>query len=416
MKTLKQKLRKLTKIQYKILKDFCHYSNSLYNFSLYVCKSYYEQTGKYIGYSQLWQEVKTNENAKLLPAQISRQTVMLVDKNFRSFFALLKRKQKGEYSAEVRTPNFRKKGDVFLLTCPLPGFSIKDKNVSIYSSSLYKKLNGKQKLNIPFTFNIQGKVKQIIIKPFDQGKAFQIYYQYEEDKIELPYTESSRILGLDLGINNFVTGVCYPSGHSFIVNGKPLKSYNRWYNKTKARLQSELEIKQHKKWSHRLSKITQKRDWFVDNYFNQIVNVIVKKCISKQIGTVVLGYNATWKQGINLGKKNNQNFSYIPYLRFIQKLTFKLESLGIKLIVQEESYTSKCSFLDKEEIKKHETYLGKRIKRGLFQTSNGKFVNSDVNGAANILKKVIGNSIYDSNLIVGLTLNPIKIQILIKNL
>ena len=129
----------------------------------------------------------------------------------------------------------------------------------------------------------------------------------------------------------------------------------------------------------------------------------------------MLGYNPTWKQEINLGKKNNQNFLYIPYLKFIQKLTVKLESFEIKLIVQEESYTSKCSFLDKEEIKEHKNYVGKRIKRGLFLTKDGKYINSDCNGAANILKKVIGNTIYNSDLIVGLMLIPVKICIFTKN-
>jgi putative transposase len=414
MRTLKQHLRKLTKSQYQVLRDFCHYSNNLYNYSLYVCKQYYEQTGQYIGYNQLWHEVKANENAKLLPSQMSRQTVMLVDKNFRSFFALLQRKKRGEYAADVHPPRFRKRGDVFLLVCPLPGFSIQHGYVSLHASRYYQQSHGKQKFHIPFTYEIPGVVKQLIIKPLDNGRAFTIYYQYEEQSIDKPSTDIANKLSLDIGINNLVTGIVYPTGHSFIVNGKPLKSYNCWYNKTKARLQSELDTKQHVKKSHRLSRMSQNRDWFIDNFFNQAVNYIVKRCCTDRIGTVVIGYNATWKQCVGLGKRTNQHFTYIPYLRFINKLTVKLESLGITIVLHEESYTSKCSFIDRETMCHHDTYVGVRVKRGLFRTASKQHVNADVNGAANILRKVIGNAVYDSNLIVGLMLAPVKIHIFTK--
>jgi putative transposase len=416
MKTLKQHIRKLTKEQYQTLTDFCHYSNNLYNFSLYVCNEYFQQTGKYIGFKGLWNEVKTNENAKLLPSQMSRQVVKLVDKNYRSFFALLRRKKCGEYADTANPPHYKKRGDVFLLICPLPGFSMCDGYVSIHSSVQYKKTHGTGALHIPFTHIIDGEVKQITIKPFDGWKAFNIYYTYEERAIEKPVVNTRNCMGLDLGINNLVTGVCHPSGTSFIINGKPLKAYNQLYNKTKARLQAELEIKQHVKWSHRLAQMTNKRDWFIDNYMNQTVTQIVKICRDEEIGRVVLGYNATWKKNVNMGKRTNQKFYAIPYLKLIKKLTYKLESFGIVLETHEESYTSKCSFIDREALTHHDQYIGRRSKRGLFITADGHRINADCNGAANILRKVIGNAVYNGNLIEGLMLDPIKIQILIKNM
>lgn len=408
MRTLKQHLRKLTKDQYRVLRDFCHYSNNLYNYSLYVCKQYYEQTGQYIGYNQLWREVKENENAKLMPVSIAQQTVILVDKNFRSFFALLKRKQHGSYFADVHPPHFRKRGDVFSLHCSYNAFSMKKDHVSIYSSRAYQQLHGKSHLRIPFTFQIPGKVKQLTIKPFQGGRYFQIYYTYEEYDIDHPVTNKNRQMALDLGVNNLITGMIHPSGRSFIVNGKPLKSYNRWYNKEKARLQSELETKQHCKHSKRLSLLKRKRFWYMDNYMNQVVNIIAKTCMEEKIGTVVLGYNSTWKQDVNMGKVNNQKFAYIPHFTMIQKLTSKLEALGIDLITHEESYTSKCSFIDRESVEKHVTYLGKRVKRGLFRSANGIKINADVNGAGNILRKVVGDVLFEHQPIVGLTLNPMK--------
>ena len=124
--------------------------------------------------------------------------------------------------------------------------------------------------------------------------------------------------------------------------------------------------------------------------------VFVNYLVSKRITDVVIGYNKEWKQRINIGHVNNQKFVSIPFNTLLQMLSYKCQLEGINLITNEESYTSKCSFLDDEEICKHEEYVGKRVKRGLFRTANGKYINADVNGSLNILKKVIGKYDYDS--------------------
>ena len=162
-----------------------------------------------------------------------------------------------------------------------------------------------------------------------------------------------------------------------------------WYNKQKSKVQTELEIKNKKKWSNKLEILTINRKNYIDNYFNQTVSLVKKYCIKNQVGKVVCGYNKSWKQNINIGKVNNQKFTAIPYYLFKQKLESKLAEIGIEFVIQEESYTSKCSFLDNEPIKEHSTYAGKRVKRGLFKTSKGLLVNSDINGAANIMRKAV---------------------------
>jgi IS605 OrfB family transposase len=411
MKTLKFKLKKLDKNQYKSFLDFSHYSNNLYNYGLYIAKKYFKETGKYIGRFKLEKEVKENENYKLLPSQSAQQIIKLIDKNFRSFFVLLKRKNKGEYQDKINTPKFKKRGSCFNIIYTFQNCRLKNSILTFNTSNEYKKQNS-VKLKIPFTYNIDGKIKQIIIKPINNGQYFNCYIQYEEYPMEINYElKKENYLAIDLGLDNLATCVS-TVGHSFILNGKPLKSYNCWYNKRKAKLKSELKLKNKKDWSKQFTKIEQNRFWFIDNYFNQCVSNIIKFCIENKVANIICGYNKTWKKEINIGKKNNQNFVNIPYLNFKRKLEAKCIEYRIQFVQQEESYTSKCSFLDKEEVCKHDQYLGKRVKRGLFKSSGGRLLNADVNGSANIMKKVIGDVIYkDNQSIVGLMFNPIKINV-----
>ena len=108
---------------------------------------------------------------------------------------------------------------------------------------------------------------------------------------------------------------------------------------------------------------------------------------------IVIGKNKEWKQEINLGKKINQNFVSIPYNSFIEKMAYKCENYGIKLHLTEESYTSKCDHLANEPLEHRENYLGKRVKRGLFKSSIGKFINADLNGAIGIARKVFPDAV-----------------------
>jgi putative transposase len=236
-----------------------------------------------------------------------------------------------------------------------------------------------------------------------------MYIVYDENKIKQNELNKNNYLSIDLGINNFCA--CIDTlGHSFLMNGKPIKSYNRWYNKKVAEVKSELKLKNDKNWSNYLSKITNDRDNWIDNYFNQIVYKLIKHCIQNNIGNIVIGYNEGWKSECNIGKINNQKFQSIPYLKFKIKLENKCNEFSINFIYHEESYTSKCSLIDLEQIKKKEIYLGRRIKRGLFQTSNSILLNADINGSGNILRKVFGD-VWLNQPIVDLMLNPVKLLI-----
>lgn len=400
MKTLKQHIKKLNKEQYVLLREMCLNSNSLYNSGLYIVKNYFKETGKYIGYAQLYNELKQNKHYKFLPAKIAQQILRLIDKNYRSFFALLRKKNLGQYSDRVQEPRYKKSNNLYHLILPNDQINLIKQHLKITKN-----------IRIPFSHKIDGEIKQAIIKPKLNGKYYEIYITYQENQMSKPELCSKNYLSIDFGIKNFVSCVSNV-GHSFIVNGNPIKSVNQFYNKQKATIQSELEVKNKKKWSNQLSRITINRDNYINNYFNQTVNIVKKYCLKHKIGTVIVGYNEGWKQEVNIGKINNQKFSYIPFYKFKVKLENKLVELGIEVIFHEESYTSKCSFFDNEPIKKHENYVGRRIKRGLFKTQTGLLLNSDVNGACNILKKVVSNFNVNSltDEIVGGIVHPLMLR------
>lgn len=395
MKTYKQTLRKITKDQYKILKEYCLYSAKLYNEALNICNHHFEQTNKYIGYNKLYHEIKNSENYQNLPAQSAQQVLRLVDQNFRSFFALLRKKKLGQYNDKINVPQLKNEEDLFLLQ-----FSFQQAKLKNNILKLTKKLKFK------FTHKIDGIIKQVIIKPYNRGQYFKLFIQYRENKKQIDHNlNKNNYLSVDLGINNFASCFSYPSGHSFILNGRPLKSLNRYFNKTKALVQEELESKNNQKWSNQLQNLTEKRNNVVDNFMNQASSFIIKYCIQNKIATIVMGYNKQWKQNSNLGRRNNQKFQSIPFYSFKRKLEYKCLDNNINLQFTEESYTSKCSFIDNEKMKKKDQYLGKRIKRGLYRSSNNLLLNADINSAANILRKARSDVIFDQDLL-GLMFNP----------
>lgn len=395
VRTIKQRL-KLNKGQYKLVKHYCYHSRALYNSAIFICQEYFKETGQYIGYSDLYFEIKENFHYREIPAMISQQIIRLVDKNYRSFFALLKKKNSGQYADKIETPKFKKSGSEFIL---------------ILDNTRVKLRKGELKITkdliVPFSYEINGVIKQTVIKPRG-GKYYEILISYEENKQDVKQLNENSFLSIDLGLNNLAS--CYSEKDCFIINGKPLKSYNHNYNKRKAKIQNELKKKNDKHWSNKLAQITNNRQSWVNNYMHQSTSIIVKYCVENNIGTIICGYNQTWKNGINLGKKTNQNFVSIPHKNFIDKLKTKCENIGIKFELQEESYTSKCSFLDNEEVCEHEKYKGSRTKRGLFQTENKTKVNADMNGAANIAKKYFGRDLQPNKggIVTPVVFNPLN--------
>ena len=308
--------------------------------------------------------------------------IQQVDRIFKSYFALLDLKKAGKYQGPVRLPRYKDKVD--------------GRNVATFhKTAIYKSTYENEglihlsKTNIKFKSKIPlERIQEVRVVPKNGFYELQVVYYAEE----APKVETSNYAAIDLGLNNLAT-VATNVSKPFIINGRPLKSINQRWNKAKARLQSKLKKGVHT--SKQIQTISNKRNRRVRNYLHQasraLVNELRKLCISK----VVIGYNKEWKKGINLGRRTNQNFVQIPHARFIEMVTYKAALMGIEVIAKEESYTSKCSFLDDERIKKHDEYAGRRIKRGLFRSKDRKLINADVNAAYNIMRKHLGIGLKD---------------------
>ena len=260
-----------------------------------------------------------------------------------------------------------------------------------------------------FTLNEEDSYHIVKVMRYKVGEEIEIVYEKECRNEEL---DNTKFASIDLGVDNIATAI-FDKNETLIYNGKPIKSVNQFANKLIAKYKSELEKINKKKLSKRIRKIYSKRNVRMEDYFHKLSRRIVNKTIKYKIGTIVVGYNKGWKDSINIGKRNNQTFVQIPFDSLLQKLEYKCKQYGINLIIQEESYTSKCDALAMESIEKHKEYMGKRVKRGLYQSSTRKLINADLNGALNILRKVIGDSdviyrIIDS----GLLFRPLKCNVL----
>ncbi len=232
----------------------------------------------------------------------------------------------------------------------------------------------------PVRTKIDSSLQQVRIIPGNVTYTIEIVYKKGID-IE-SNVNPEKYLGIDLGINNITAMVSTDTSlKPLIINGRPLKSMNQFYNKEKARL---ISFVGNKGTSNRIEKLAHKRNQKVNDFKHKTSRLIVDYAKEHQIGAIIIGKNDGCKQEINIGKRNNQSFVQIPFNKLIEQIEYKAEEVGIAVIQQEESYTSKCSFFDLEPVQKHDSYVGKRISRGLFRTGTKKKVNADINGSANI--------------------------------
>lgn len=392
MKTWKQNLKHLTSKQYQMLREMCHLSKNVYNESVYNIRQHYFAEGTYLRYEANYPLMKNSENYKKLGANVAQQTMRCADQSFKSFFGLVRIAKSGKYESwKIRLPKYLPK-DGFYKIC-FTQAQIKDGKFRVpVSSEMRKDFNDKLLISIPSYLNDK-KIRQIHIVPKHNGRFFEVNYMFDDVEPEKFELEKDKFIAIDLGINNFATCVTN-FGDSFILDGRKLKSINQWYNKELARLSSIKDKQRIKGCTNLQYKITRKRNNRAQNYIYCAAKYIVNHCKENKIGNIVIGYNDGFQENVNLGKVNNQNFVMIPFGRFKNRLEYLCKQYEINFILQEESYTSKASFFDNDEIPKWNplnpekgNFSGKRIKRGLYRTSNGTLLNADVNAALNILRK-----------------------------
>lgn len=409
---VKQQLNHLSKAEYNVLKEQCRISKNLKNQILYEIRQKFFNDKSYLNYNEVYKILKTSDNYKLLQSNMAQQIMKSVDAEFKSFFGSLKSKN---VTHKVSIPHYLPKEGYNQLI--IQQINIYNGKFQMPYSREYSKTHEKFYIQIPSILSDK-KVKEIKIIPKYNARFFEIVYTYEVEDVSKINLDKTKALAIDLGVNNLCTCVT-SDGDSFILDGKKLKSYNQWYNKENARLQS---IKDKQKLSKTLTKIQarllRKRENRVRDYLGKTAKKIINYCLEHNIGNLVLGKNKGFQQKSNLGKVNNQIFVQMPFYKLQQKLEYQCKIYGIDMIEQEESYTSKASFWDKDEIpvygdSKQHIFSGKRIKRGLYKTSSGILLNADVNGALNILRKsnvVSLNGLYSR----GELNTPVRIRV-IKN-
>jgi len=354
----------------------------------------------WLRYNDLWLILKRNEAYRKLPSQTAQQVLKTVDRAWKSFFNSTKdwKRHPEKYLGRPKPPGYKKKDG---------GFVVIFTNQQCKLNNYFLRFPKKSGLT-EFKTHVNSGLHQVRIVP--KGLYYVLEIVYEKDNIDLKL-HKNRIVGIDLGLSNVVTMVNNAGLKPAVIKGGVVKSINQYYNKQLARYK---RIKD-KQWlafeTKRLQRLKRRRNNKINDFFHKVSRRVITYCIEQKVGTLVIGYNKTWKQKVKLGKANNQNFVQIPFHKLLQDIRYKAELVGITVRFEPEPFTSKCSFLDDEPIRRHPRYAGQRVSRGLFKTKNGIIVNSDVNGAYNIIRKAVPNAFLADG-VEGVGFHPYSIVIL----
>lgn len=390
-------------------------SKNLYNKGNYIIRQEFIKTSKeveegkrekaiWIRYHKL-QKMLQNSNDPdytALPRQLSQQVLRQLDNNWKSFFQSIKewKKNPSKFKRRQSLPKYKHKN--------------KGRNVLVYTLCAISKVELRNsviklaKSDIRFKTK-QNNIQQVRIVPLPY-KAYKIEVIYEKG-MEKRDVDKSRVASIDIGVDSLAAVTSNVKEFKpLIINGRPLKAINQYYNKRKAELVSKLMMQyKDRHTSNRINRLTMKRNNKIDDYMHKASRLIVDLLLEYNIGTLVIGKNDGWKQEVNIGKVNNQNFTSIPHSKFIKMLEYKCKLVGIDVILVDESHTSKCSLLDLEPIGHKDEYVGRRISRSLFKSRNGIIINADINGSGNIMRKAIPNCLT-TNGIEGLVVSPVRLN------
>ena len=428
MKLVERHTIKQNHENYKEIDEICFKAKNLYNRANYLVRQHFIKInnekqglitnyindelcknieGSYVNFNKIDRiMIDTNDkDYRDLPAKVSKQIIIKLDKNWKSFFVSIKDwvKHPSKYTSKPSLVKYKHKTKGRFLTTYERG--------AISTNFLKEGVIKLSNTNIKIPFMNQKKATKLnqvrLVPKNNHTYVLEIVYEVNEEKQKNTGIKAS----IDLGMNNLMAITFnLRNQRPFLINGRSLKSVNQYYNKIKAKLQSQLPKDQYN--SKQIEKLTTKRNNKINHFIHVVTHGLTKLFNEMNVDRVIIGYNKKWKDEIELGKITNQNFVSIPFLNIINKLKYKLKLIGVELITREESYTSKTSFLDLEPISKHEKYLGKRVKRGLFKSNNGTRINADVNGSYNILRKEFPDEF--SNGIEGFAVNPLRLNLINK--
>ena len=372
-----------------ILEYICSEANKVYNIGLYYARQIYFKEHRYISKYELDKKEKFNLHFKAIPSAVSQQTFKSVHEGMMSYKALKNKAKKNDLHFKPKLPSYRKKG---FYQAVYPSAVVKltaDNQLRFGLGKQCKAWFGIDCFYLPMPSNLKFEdIREYRIIPRNGCFYLELVYKAKIEPISLC---QDNVLGIDHGLNNWLTCVSNV-GTSFIVDGKKVKSMNNWYNKKVSTIK---EGKAQGFWSKRLAKLTEKRNRQMRDAVNKSARMVINHCLKNDIGTIVFGWNIGQKESANMGKKNNQKFVQIPTARLKDRIAQLCELYGIRFIEQDESYTSKASFVDCDFIptygEKPEEWKakGKRVKRGLYRTANNQYINADCNGSANIIRKKV---------------------------
>ena len=382
-------------------------SKNLWNAANYILRQAFIHQNRIVNFKDLYRTIKTTEAYCALPRKVSNQVLIQLKTAWTSYFKAVAawKEEPDKFLGRPRLPKYKHKTN---------GRNILTyENGAISKRSLKKGLIEVSSLHlaIPTEHN---NISQVRIVPRHGHYVVEIVYIAPIEPNEA--LDETLVAGIDLNLDNLVVLASNKPGlQPLIINGRPLKSLNQFYNKTRAALQCRLRAGQYD--SNLLRAITNRRNRRVKDFLHKTSRQVVDKLVAEKIGTLVVGYNKGWKQEIEIGRVNNQKFVSIPHAQLVEMISYKARLVGIKVLIQNESHTSKCSFLDLERIGHHAKYLGRRVYRGLFKAADGRLIHADVNGALNIIRKAIPDA-FPAKLdnvrgLAGIAVCPVRVNVFI---
>ncbi len=388
-----------------VISSMCHISKNLFNQTNYILRNQFFRKEKMAGYKELAKEfaepsdIEENNNFQKLPAQTAQWTIKKVKESWTSFFGALRSYKKNPelFNGVPKPPKYKHKNGEFML---------------IFTNQQCHMENGILKFPKIMDLEVETRLDDMDLREvriIPNGVGYNVEIVYSKEITDITDLNPKRILGIDVGVRNIITIGNNISEKSIAVKGGVLKSINQYFNKELARLKSVNDKQGNKENTKRINRLYMVRNRKIKDIMHKLSNAVILYARTNEIDTIVIGHNIGWKQSVDIGKKNNQNFVQIPFNMLINQIYYKGKEYGINVVKQEESYTSKCSFLDSEEIDKHETYIGKRIKRGIFKSSNGTLIHADLQASYNIMKKAIPEAFVNG--IEGIGLYPGSLSI-----
>ena len=393
---------------YPMLCDFTHKSKNLYNHANFLVREEFIKNNKWLRYGELDKILKADmefDDYKQMPtAQSAQQTLRLLEKDWKSFFKAIKdwSTQKEKYLGRPKLPNYKPKNGKHILI--LTNQNVKLKNGVLYFPKTFQGFTVK-----PRCIELENFVSFQQVRVIPGFQSFTVELVYNMEISDVPLWDNGRYLSIDIGLDNLATVVNNVGLKPIIINGKGLKSINKYYNKQISHYREIAKRMNAKDYTNRMYSITRKRNHKIDDYMHKASSYLIRYVLSNRLYTIVIGNNKEWKQNPSMSNKVNQSFVGIPHMRFMEMVQYKAQNVGINVIFTEESYTSGTSFLDGESPIKANYNKKRRVHRGLFVSNTGKNIHADVNGAYQILKKVFPNAFVDG--IEGVALHPVRVSV-----